>query len=229
MVTETQSEHRIRSFVIRQGRITSGQLAALEQLGPKYLVELAERPFDLETLFPKSAPVVLEIGFGMGQSFIDMARADPASNYLGVEVHPPGVGACLKLIEQYQLDNVRVVRCDAIDVLRRGFKPASLQVIQIFFPDPWPKKRHHKRRLINAEFIRLISPLIKSGGHIRLATDWEEYAQEMLEILSAAEEFENTASSGGFIPRPDWRPLTKFESRGTRLGHGIWDLDFVKK
>ncbi|MCR5537052.1 MAG: tRNA (guanosine(46)-N7)-methyltransferase TrmB [Succinivibrio sp.] len=228
-MTEQAQEHRIKSYVIRQGRITDSQLAALETLGPKYLLELGAEPFDLEALFPHSAPVVLEIGFGMGKSFIEMALNNPESNFLGIEVHPPGVGACLKLIESHQLTNVKLIRCDAIEVLKQGIMPESLQVVQVFFPDPWPKKRHHKRRLINPEFISLIYPLLKQGGHVRLATDWEEYAQQMLEVMSQAQGFANTAADGGFIPRPDWRPLTKFETRGTTLGHGIWDLDFVKQ
>ena len=222
-------EHRIRSYVIRQGRITDGQQAALDNLGPKYLLELGDKPFELNAVFGTKAPVVLEIGFGMGKSFIEMAVDNPQLNFLGIEVHPPGVGACLKLIEANQLTNVKLIRCDALEVLKHGFMPESLQVVQVFFPDPWPKKRHHKRRLINADFIKLIQPLLKSGGHVRLATDWEEYAHEMLVVMKSAAGFENTAPDGGFIPRPQWRPLTKFEQRGSTLGHGIWDLDFVKK
>lgn len=225
---DPKSRH-VRSFVIRAGRMTEAQAQALETLGPRYLIDIdesAETYLDTEAAFERSAPLVVEIGFGMGQSFVQMAEADPDRNYLGIEVHPPGVGACLKLCAEKQLHNVRVIKYDAFVVLSRFLRPQSIDVLQIFFPDPWPKARHHKRRLINPEFVKLITPLIKSGGEVRMATDWQEYAEEMLAVFTAAEGFTNTAPDGGFIERPDWRPLTKFELRGERLGHGVWDLVF---
>lgn len=224
--TEPKSRH-VRSFVIRAGRMTPAQAQALETLGPRYLIDIsAETYIDIDAAFGHRAPLVVEIGFGMGQSFVQMAAADPERNYLGIEVHPPGVGACLKLCEEAQLHNVRVIKYDAFVVLSCCLAPQSIDVLQIFFPDPWPKARHHKRRLINPEFVSLITPLIKSGGEVRMATDWQEYAEEMLAVFTAAEGFSNTAPDGGFIVRPDWRPLTKFERRGENLGHGVWDLVF---
>ena len=227
---DAPQEHRIRSFVIRAGRITSSQLKALEELGPKYLVDTqGEQELDLVSVFDRDAPPVLEIGFGMGKSFVEMASADPLSNYLGIEVHPPGVGACLKLIEEQGLTNVRVIKYDAFAVLSHCLRKESVDRLQIFFPDPWPKKRHIKRRLINDEFIReQVYPVLRHGGQIRMATDWEDYAMQMLEVMTHAEGFVNTSPDGTFIPRPDWRPLTKFELRGQRLGHGVWDLVFEK-
>lgn len=224
-------EHRIRSFVIRAGRITSSQLKALEELGPKYLVDTEDlHELDTAAIFGREAPLVVEIGFGMGKSFVEMAAADPLSDYLGIEVHPPGVGACLKLIEEQGLTNVRVIKHDAFEVLSHCIKKESVDKLQIFFPDPWPKKRHVKRRLINDEFIRdLVFPVLRHGGQIRMATDWEDYALQMLEVMSKAAGFKNTSPDGTFIPRPQWRPLTKFEQRGERLGHGVWDLVFEKE
>ncbi len=224
-------EHRVKSYVIRAGRITASQVRALEELGPKYLVSLDPdnlSPLDFAAVFGRRAPVVMEIGFGMGVSFVEMAEHDPLSDYLGIEVHPPGVGSCLKLIEEKGLTNVKVIKFDAFEVIKHCLMPGSLDILQIFFPDPWPKKRHVKRRLINDEFIALVSPFIKKGGQVRMATDWEDYANQMLEVMSHAEGFRNTAPDGAFVPRPQWRPLTKFEARGERLGHGVWDLVFEK-
>ncbi len=222
-------DHRIRSFVVRAGRMTEGQIRALEELGPKYMVDVsALEPLDPDKIFGRSAPLVVEIGFGMGVSFVQMAKEDPQRNYLGIEVHPPGVGSALKLIEAEGLKNVRVIKYDAFEVLSKCLAPQSVDILQIFFPDPWPKKRHVKRRLINDEFIKLIAPLLKHGGEIRMATDWENYAEQMLEVMTRAEGFSNTASDGKYIPRPEWRPLTKFELRGQRLGHGVWDLVFKR-
>ncbi len=164
----------------------------------------------------------------MGVSFVQMAKAAPECNFLGIEVHPPGVGSALKLIEENQLTNVRVIQYDAFEILSKCIKPQSLDVLQIFFPDPWPKKRHVKRRLINDDFVKLVAPLFKPGAEFRMATDWEDYAIQMLEVMTRAEGFTNTSADNTYIPRPTWRPLTKFEQRGQRLGHGVWDLVFKR-
>ncbi|MGN0903068.1 MAG: tRNA (guanosine(46)-N7)-methyltransferase TrmB, partial [Succinivibrio sp.] len=176
----------------------------------------------------REAPLVVEIGFGMGVSFVEMAKNDPLSNYLGIEVHPPGVGSCLKLIEENGVSNVRIIQHDAFEILSKYLKPESVDILQIFFPDPWPKKRHIKRRLINEAFVDLVRPLFKHGGQFRMATDWENYAEQMLEVMTNAQGFSNTSADGTYIERPSWRPLTKFELRGQRLGHGVWDLVFKR-
>lgn len=223
-------DRHIRSYVLRTGRITPAQTRALSELGPAFILELHPGALiDPEASFGRKAPLVLEIGFGMGQSFIRMAAADPNSNYLGIEVHPPGVGATLLKIQELKLNNVRIIRADAYEVLQQYLPAQSTDIVQIFFPDPWPKKRHHKRRLINAEFLKMLAKILKPGGQLRLATDWEDYALQMLELLTAAAEFENLAPNGGFFPRPEWRPVTKFEKRGERLGHGVWDLLFERR
>lgn len=222
-------EHRIKSFVIRAGRMTQAQTKALEQLGPKYLVDVsALEHLDFDEVFGRKAPLVVEIGFGMGRSFIEMAAKDPLSNYLGIEVHPPGVGATLLLIDGMELKNVRLIQYDAFEILKKCIAPESIDALQIFFPDPWPKARHHKRRLINPAFLELVTPLLKHGGEIRMATDWENYAEQMLACLTEARELVNTAPDGGYTPRPAWRPVTKFERRGENLGHGVWDLVFKR-
>ena len=222
-------EHRVKSFVIRAGRMTTAQTKALEELSPKYLVDVSSlEKLDCAAIFGREAPLVVEIGFGMGKSFVEMAQKDPLRNYLGIEVHPPGVGACMLLIEELGLTNVRVIKYDAFEVLTKCLGPESIDILQIFFPDPWPKARHHKRRLVNDSFLALVTPLLKHGGEIRMATDWENYAEQMLECLERAPELHNTAPNGGYLPRPEWRPLTKFEQRGERLGHGVWDLVFAR-
>ena len=225
-----QSEHhRTKSFVVRAGRMTEGQIRAIEELGPKYMVDVEDlKPLDLKAIFGREAPLVVEIGFGMGVSFVQMAKDAPECNFLGIEVHPPGVGSALKLIEENQLTNVKVIKFDAFEVLSKCLAPESVEVLQIFFPDPWPKKRHIKRRLINDDFVKLVKPLFKHGGQFRMATDWENYAEQMLDVMTRAEGFSNTSPDGTYIPRPDWRPLTKFELRGQRLGHGVWDLVFKR-
>lgn len=225
-------DRHVRSYVIRQGRITNAQKEALQTLGPKYLVPMDQdklkAKLDFEAIFGRKAPLAVEIGFGMGRSFVQMAAADPERNYLGIEVHPPGVGAALMLVEEQGLTNVRIIQYDAFLILKHAIAEQSIDILQIFFPDPWPKARHRKRRLVNPQFIELIKPLLKDKGQIRLATDWQEYAEEMLDCLSSAKGFVNLAPGGKFMPRPDWRPLTKFEERGDRLGHGVWDVVFER-
>ena len=224
------AEYRIKSFVVRAGRMTEGQIRAIEELGPKYMVDVEDlKPLNIDEIFGRTgAPLVVEIGFGMGVSFVQMAKDAPECNFLGIEVHPPGVGSALKLIEENQLTNVKVIKYDAFEVLSKCLQPESVDILQIFFPDPWPKKRHVKRRLINDSFVDLARPLFKHGGQFRMATDWEDYAIQMLEVMTRAQGFSNTAAGGKYIPRPDWRPLTKFEARGQRLGHGVWDLVFKR-
>lgn len=226
---EAVQDRHIKSFVVRAGRMTAAQTAALENLGPKYLIEAEEgKLIDPSAAFGREAPLVVEIGFGMGKSFVEMAAKDPQRNYLGIEVHPPGVGACMMAAEEQGLKNVRIIKYDAFVILKSCLAPESVDILQIFFPDPWPKARHHKRRLINPAFIDLIRPLLKHGGEVRMATDWQEYAEEMLQFFTEADGFSNTQADGGFTPRPQWRPLTKFEMRGERLGHGVWDVVFTR-
>lgn len=228
VLTDPEDRH-VRSFVVRAGRMTPSQQRALDELGPKYLIDAtALKPLDFDAAFGRSAPVVLEIGFGMGVSFVEMAKQDPLRNYVGIEVHPPGVGSCLKLIEENELTNVRIIHFDAFEVIKKCLTPGSISVLQIFFPDPWPKKRHIKRRLINDDFIAMVKPCLAHGAEVRMATDWQEYAEQMLDVMTRAEGFHNSQPDGGYTPRPDWRPLTKFELRGERLGHGVWDLVFIR-
>ncbi len=225
-LTDPNDRH-VRSFVIRAGRMTAAQDRAMEELGPKYLIDASSLEYiDFDKAFGRSASLVVEIGFGMGVSFCEMAKNDPLRNYCGIEVHPPGVGSCLKLIEEQGLTNVRIIHFDAFEVIKKCLRPESVDILQIFFPDPWPKKRHIKRRLINDDFIAMVAPVLKHGAEVRLATDWQEYAEQMLDVMTRADGFSNTAPDGTYIPRPAWRPLTKFEARGERLGHGVWDLVF---
>lgn len=225
----TDPRRRIRSFVMRPGRMTVGQRRALEEGFPRFGLEREAGPLDPELAFGRRAPLVLEIGFGMGQSLVEMAAVDPGTNYLGIEVHRPGVGRLLHGVMEQELDNVRVYCDDAVLVLEECIAPASLDGVQIFFPDPWHKKRHHKRRLIQPPFVKLLCEHLKPGGFLHLATDWENYAEHMLEVLSAEPDLENRAQDGAYSPRPEQRPLTKFEQRGQRLGHGVWDLLFERR
>ncbi|MCK5876342.1 MAG: tRNA (guanosine(46)-N7)-methyltransferase TrmB [Candidatus Marithrix sp.] len=211
----------IRSFVRRSGRITDSQRKAMEQLWPRYGIEITEQ-LNLNTLFERSAEKHLEIGFGNGDTLVTTAESHPEHDYIGIDVYKSGIGHLLIKIETAQLTNVRVIQADAVEILRDNLPPSCLDAIYIFFPDPWPKKRHHKRRLIQADFVGLLAQRLKSGGKLHLATDWENYAQQMLAVLEASPEFVNCAS--GFSKRPSERPLTKFEQRGLRLGHGVWDL-----
>ncbi|RUO78175.1 tRNA (guanosine(46)-N7)-methyltransferase TrmB [Idiomarina tyrosinivorans] len=217
----------VRSFVKREGRLTKGQASAIERLWPTMGLAFSERTVDLLKLFGREGPVTLEIGFGMGGSLVEMAAADPQRNFIGIEVHEPGVGACLMAAEQAQVTNLRVSNSDAVEVLKQQIPDHSLDRVQIFFPDPWHKKRHHKRRLIQPQFIQLLLKKLRAGGMIHLATDWENYAEHMLEVLSAEAKLTNLSHSGDFVPRPADRPKTKFEQRGKNKGHGVWDLQFV--
>ena len=216
----------VRSFVRREGRLSSGQQRALDTLWDRYGVDASPGLLDLDKLFRRDAPRILEIGFGNGESLATMAQARSDADFLGVEVHRPGVGHLLMRIESLGLSNLRVLCVDAVEVLARQLPDTSLNRIQVFFPDPWPKHRHHKRRLIQPDFVALLARKLKPGAHLHLATDWEAYALHMLAVLEAAEGFVNTASK--FAERPDYRPLTKFERRGLNLGHAVWDLLFQR-
>ena len=224
--TEPPQTH-IRSFVHRRGHITQGQRLALETLSDKWVIPYSKNLLDYNLTFSREdAPTILEIGFGMGETTAQIAQTRPAENFLGVEVFNAGVGALLNRIDTMLLTNIRIIQHDVVEVLRDMITPESLAGVHIYFPDPWPKKRQHKRRLIQPAFLALLASRIRSGGYIHCATDWEHYAQQMLEVLSSNESLKNTCD--GFCPRPDWRPLTKFEARGLRLGHGVWDLVFKK-
>ncbi|MDM7456086.1 MAG: tRNA (guanosine(46)-N7)-methyltransferase TrmB [Tepidimonas sp.] len=222
----------IRSFVLRAGRTTTGQAKALQTLGPRYLLPYAPAPLDADAAFGRRAPLVLEIGFGMGEATAHIARLRPDDNFLCCEVHEPGVGALLKRIGEQGIDNIRIVQHDAVEVLSHMLSEASLDGVHIFFPDPWHKKRHHKRRLIQPPFVALLASRLKPGGYVHCATDWQPYAEQMLAVLSAEPRLLNSNTDpvrAGYAPRPDYRPLTKFEQRGLRLGHGVWDLVFVRR
>jgi tRNA (guanine-N7-)-methyltransferase len=216
----------IRSFVVRAGRMTAGQTRALEECWPCYGVEFAQAPLSLDSIYGRTAPRTVEIGFGNGEHLAALARAHPERDYLGIEVHPPGVGHLLMLVANDGLTNVRASRHDAVEVLREQIASGSLDEILVLFPDPWHKKRHHKRRLIQAPFVELIASRLKPGGVFRLATDWENYAQQMLEVIGASASFTNLSPTGDWMPRPEERAPTRFEKRGARLGHGVWDLAF---
>ena len=217
----------IRSFVMRAGRTTEGQARALADLGPRFVLPFQPQVLNFEQTFGRRAPVVLEIGFGMGDATAQIAQTLPDTDFIGCEVHEPGVGALLKQIGERGLNNLRLVRHDAVEVLEQMIEPASLAGIHIFFPDPWHKKRHHKRRLIQAPFVAQLVTRLAPGGYLHCATDWEPYAQQMLEVLGAEPALVNTAE--GYAEKPAYRPLTKFENRGLRLGHGVWDLVFHKR
>ena len=225
---ESSKFRRIRSFVKREGRLTKGQQRALDELFPRYGITLAEQPLDLDQLFGRHAYRVLEIGFGNGASLATMAQHSPDKDYLGIEVHRPGVGNLLLQIEELQLTNVRVSNDDAVEVIEQQLPEASIDAVYLFFPDPWHKKKHHKRRILQPAFVQLLRNKLKPGGIFHMATDWEDYALHMMDVMSTAEGFENTAGPGQYMPRPEYRPLTKFEQRGQRLGHGVWDLVFKK-
>ena len=217
----------IRSYVLRAGRMGSGQVRALTKLGPRWVLPHQVTALDLHTVFGREAPRVVEIGFGMGLATAEMAAGAVDTDFIGIEVHAPGVGALLQRIEALGLANLRIVQHDAVAVLEQMFAPASLAGVHLFFPDPWHKTKHHKRRLVQAEFVALVASRLQPGGLLHCATDWQPYAEQMLEVLSQEPLLENTAD--GYAPRPDHRPLTKFEQRGLTLGHGVWDLVFLRR
>lgn len=266
IVTSSRTD-RIRSFILRAGRTTAGQQRAIDELGPQFLIPFQESVLDLQQAFSGSAqPKIMEIGFGMGETTAKIAALRTEDDFLAIEVHPPGVGALLKLIGENNLTNLRLIRHDAVEVLERMIAPNSLDGIHIYFADPWHKKRHHKRRLIQAEFVRLLVSRLKPGAYLHLATDWHNYAEQMLLVLNAESDLENTSSDqirietfsatdvateielakesfkefkptleqieakhSGYVERPAYRPTTKFETRGIKLGHGVWDLVYKKK
>ena len=217
----------VRSFVIRAGRMGTGQQRALAELGPRFVLPFTPVPLGFAAVFNRHAPTILEIGFGMGDATATIAAGMPGSDFIGVEVHTPGVGALLKLIGERGLTNVRIVQHDAVEVVEHMIRPDSLAGVHVFFPDPWHKKKHNKRRLIAPAFVSRLAKRIAPGGYLHCATDWEPYAQQMLEVLSAEPLLLNSES--GYAPRPAYRPLTKFENRGLKLGHGVWDLVFLRR
>lgn len=219
---------KVRSFVLREGRLTKGQAQAIEEQWPVMGLEYQNTAIDLAKTFSRDAQTVLEIGFGMGASLVAMAAAAPALNFIGIEVHKPGVGACLSDAAAANITNLRVFHHDAVEVLENTIPDNSLSRVQLFFPDPWHKARHHKRRIVQPAFVELIRRKLAIGGVFHMATDWENYAEHMLDVMTAATGYENIAEDGKFVPRPQHRPLTKFEARGQRLGHGVWDLMFKK-
>jgi tRNA (guanine-N7-)-methyltransferase len=224
----TEPERRtIRSFVLRQGRVSNAQQRAWDTLFPKFGIPYTETPLDAAAVFGRRAPLILEIGSGMGETSVVIARAHPENDYIAIEVHLPGVGSLLKSIDEEGLANLRVIRHDAVDVLEKMVPDGSIAGLHVFFPDPWPKKRHNKRRIIQPPLVALAARKLAPGGYIHLATDWQAYAEHMLEVLAAEPLLGNTAQD--YAPRPDYRPQTKFEARGLRLGHGVWDLVFRRK
>ncbi|MEK7435425.1 MAG: tRNA (guanosine(46)-N7)-methyltransferase TrmB [Pseudomonadota bacterium] len=216
----------IRSFVLRQGRVSNAQRRAVDTLLPVYGIAYAPGVLDFAQAFGRSAATILEIGFGMGETTALIAKTHPEHNYLGIEVHTPGVGSLLKLIAEEELANLRLIQHDAVEVLQHMIAPAALAGAHVFFPDPWPKKRHHKRRLIQPGFVALLASRLAPGAYLHAATDWQEYAEQILTVFGAEPALANTAP--GFAPRPDYRPQTKFENRGLKLGHGVWDIIFRK-
>ncbi|MCG6933881.1 MAG: tRNA (guanosine(46)-N7)-methyltransferase TrmB [Gallionella sp.] len=225
--TTDLSRRHIRSYVLRQGRVSPAQQRACETLLPRFGIAYAAQPLDLEQAFGRRTPKILEIGFGMGDSTAAIAIAHPEYDYLALEVHTPGVGNLLKLIDTQQISNIRIMQHDAVEVLRDMIQANALDGVHIFFPDPWHKARHNKRRLIQGPFIAQLVAKLKPGGYIHVATDWQDYAEQVLAVLTAEPLLENTAP--GYAPRPNYRPLTKFEQRGLRLGHEVWDMVFRRK
>lgn len=225
---ETVYLRQVRSYVRRQARFSAGQKLALEKYWPYYGLECKPQLLNYQQCFGRQMPTVLEIGFGMGSSLLEMAKAMPEKNFIGVEVHRPGVATLLRNIEQQQLTNIRIYKSDANDVLEQCIADQSLAEVLLYFPDPWPKKRHHKRRIVQPEFINLVQRKLRVGGVFHMATDWQNYAEHMLELMSQTIGFSNQAGVGRYAERPAYRPLTKFETRGQKLGHEVWDLLFIK-
>ena len=225
-----QEFHRkIRSFVRREGRMTAGQASAYETMMPDYGLEYATEVLNLAELFGNDNPVTVEIGFGMGASLAEQAALYPERNFLGIEVHRPGVGSLLARMREGGQTNIRVISHDAVEVFEHMFGDNSIQRVQLFFPDPWHKKRHHKRRIVKPEFVQQLQRKLVDGGLLHMATDWENYAEHMLEVMQGEQGWSNLSDSNDYVPRPEDRPITKFEKRGERLGHGVWDLMFKKE
>ena len=220
-------QRRIRSFVLRQGRVSNAQQRALDTLRPRFGIPYAPGLLDLDTAYGRQAPKILEIGFGMGETTAAIAAAHPENDYLAIEVHTPGVGSLLKLVGENDLTNVRIIQHDAVDVLQQMIPDGALDGVHVFFPDPWHKARHKKRRLLQSPLVALLASKLKLGGYLHAATDWQDYAEQILAVLTAEPLLKNTAVD--YAPRPDYRPLTKFEQRGLRLGHGVWDIVFRRK
>ncbi|MFI0397875.1 MAG: tRNA (guanosine(46)-N7)-methyltransferase TrmB [Thiolinea sp.] len=227
---ETNRSRQVKSFVLRQGRLTKGQEHALETAWPSYGIPESNQMLDFKTIFANEQPVTLEIGFGNGDSLAQMALVAPERNFIGIEVHTPGVGHLLHLVQKHQLTNLRVMNTDAVEIIRQRIPENSLDRVQIYFPDPWHKKKHNKRRIIQAEFVSLLAKRLQTGGLLHLATDWQDYADSMAELMQSSPNFCTANPSGeAFSPRPEFRPLTKFEQRGLRLGHGVWDLLYIRQ
>lgn len=221
---------KVKSFVKREGRLTNAQARAIEVNWPSKGLSVEQGLLNFDDVFGRTAPTVLEIGFGMGKSLVEMAAAAPENNFIGIEVHRPGVGACLADAEEAAIENLRVFECDAVEVLAQSIADNSLHRLQLYFPDPWHKTRHHKRRIVQPDFVQNLRSKLAIGGTFHMATDWEQYAEHMMDVMTQAQGFENTSSEGpaSYVPRPDYRPITKFEVRGQKLGHGVWDLIFKR-
>ena len=222
---------KVKSFVKREGRLTKAQAKAIDENWPSMGLSIEQGLLNLDEVFARKDDKVkriLEIGFGMGKSLVEMAVNAPDSDFIGIEVHRPGVGACLASAQEAGVTNLRVFEHDAIEVLDKSIADESLDRLQLFFPDPWHKTRHHKRRIVQTEFVAHIRTKLKIGGEFHMATDWEPYAEHMIEVMQQAQGFENTSNNGDFVPRPDYRPITKFEVRGQKLGHGVWDIIFKR-
>ncbi|MGZ5614011.1 MAG: tRNA (guanosine(46)-N7)-methyltransferase TrmB [Methylobacter sp.] len=228
LASEKTPSHRIRSFIRRQGRITQGQQLALDNHWDRYCLD-PNADYDFSQVFGRTAPLIVEIGFGSGDSLAKMVSANPDKDYIGIEVHRPGVGHLMLLLDQQGLTNVRIYCHDAIEIIERKIADNSLAGVHLFFPDPWPKKKHHKRRIVRPSFVELLTRKLQPGGYFHAATDWQNYAESMLEVLSADTRISNSSNTNDYCERPDYRPLTKFEQRGMRLGHGVWDLIFKKE
>ncbi len=224
---EQATPHRIRSFIRRQGRITQGQQLALDNHSDRYCLD-PDADYDFSQVFGRVAPLIVEIGFGTGDSLVKMAEDNPDNDYIGIEVHKPGVGHLMLLLDQQNLSNVRIYCHDAMDIIEHKIADNSLAGVHLFFPDPWPKQKHHKRRIVRPSFVELLAKKLQPDGYFHAATDWKNYAEHMLKILSAGVGISNASQTGGYCERPEYRPLTRFEQRGMRLGHGVWDLVFRK-
>lgn len=221
-------KRKVRSFVLRTGRLSEFQRQTMNDNWATYGLEHQTEPFDFPTIYGNTNPIILEIGFGMGKSLVEMALQNPDKNYLGIEVHTPGVGACLAYAVEKHVKNLRVICHDATEILRDSIADNSLGGLQLFFPDPWHKAKHHKRRIVQPHFVETIHQKLQPNGFIHFATDWQNYAEQMLDVLKSAVGLRNVSPTNDYIPRPDFRPLTKFEQRGHKLGHGVWDLYFIK-